>query len=142
MSSPYIGMDVGKNECELCNKSKYSYGLNFGYRVKDNLAFQFDYIITDLSDKLDSSQRLYILSIYPKLSVALSNNFRLFSGLGLGFINLNHDDYRALTGNIGLRYSLNENVSMNLEYKIYSNVDGKKNVDDISLFNIGVNYAF
>lgn len=142
MSSPYIGIDIGKNECKQCNKSKYGYGLNFGYQVEDNLEFQFDYIITDLSDNFDSSQRLYILSIYPKLSVAVSNHFRLFSGLGLGLINLNHDDYRALTGNVGLGYSINETVSMNLEYKIYSNVDGKQNVDDISFFNIGVKYAF
>ncbi len=142
ISSPYIGIDIGKNECKSCNKSKYGYGLNFGYQVEDNLAFQFDYIITDLSDEFDSSQRLYILSIYPQLSVAVSNHFRLFSGLGLGLINRNHDDYRALTGNVGLSYSINENVSMNLEYKIYSNVDGKQNVDDISFFNIGVKYAF
>ncbi|MGR5227766.1 outer membrane beta-barrel protein [Photobacterium damselae] len=142
ISSPYIGMDVGKNECKSCNKSKYGYGLNFGYHVKDNLAFQFDYIITDLSDKLDSSQRLYILSIYPKLSIDIYRKFKLFSGLGLSTINLNHDDYRALTGIVGLGYFINKNVSMNLEYKIYSNVDGKRNIDDISLFNLGVQYAF
>ncbi|HIF9216475.1 TPA: outer membrane beta-barrel protein [Photobacterium damselae] len=142
ISSPYIGIDIGKNECKSCNKSKYGYGLNIGYQVRDNLAFQLDYIITDLSNKFDSSQRLYILSFYPQLFVTVSNHFRLFSGLGLGLINLNHDDYRALTGNVGLSYSINKNVSMNLEYKIYSNVDGKQNVDDISFFNIGVKYAF
>lgn len=140
---PFVGISIGKTECDYsyCRDGYKNYGISVGYSINQLVDLALDTTRTDLDSINSDEVRTDIINFYPKIKYNY-NEFIFYSGMGLAIVKQNNYDFRALSVNVGAKYIVNDCINFIMEYDLFSNVDGKYNINDISLFKLGLEYSF
>lgn len=140
-SKPFIGIGIGKTECDFsyCRDSHNNYAVLVGYSFNKFIDVKLDATRTDLDSNYLDEVRTDIINLYPRVNYKY-DNFVFYYGMGFALVKQDSDDFRAISVNIGAKYITNDYIDFFIGYDLLSNIDGKYNINDVALFKLGLEY--
>ncbi|OEF08576.1 OmpA family protein [Vibrio genomosp. F10] len=150
LSNTYIGAKAGKSwlnqtclSISNCNDADKAFGMIIGYDVWETLSIEVGY---DELGKLSTSdlpqQRMVAYTVAPKLNLAISDLFFLYTKLGVGIVHYGKEDDYSYLGAAGLEVLSNDNISVRIEYQHLSHINHDAFVPSGNSLTLGLVYNF
>ncbi|WGV98022.1 OmpA family protein [Vibrio sp. YMD68] len=150
LSNTYIGAKAGKSwlnqtclSISKCKAEDKAFGMIMGYDVWETLSIEAGY---DELGKFSTSdlplQRMVAYTVGPKLNIAISDLFFLYTKLGVGIVHYGKEDVYSYLGAAGLEVLSKDNISVRIEYQYLSNIEHDAFVPSANSLTLGLVYNF